>query len=79
MLLVITHEPERISCRSRVARNAETQYFLGRTHHEGRGLPEDNRIAFEWARKSAEQGNGDAEALLGVLYAQGQEFQRTTW
>jgi hypothetical protein len=50
--------------------NAAAQYYLGRMHHEGRGLPEDNRRAFEWARKAAEQG--DAEALLGVLYAQGQ-------
>jgi uncharacterized protein len=56
--------------------NAAAQYYLGRMHHEGKGLPEDNRRAFEWARKAAEQGNGDAEALLGVLYAQGQGVQK---
>jgi TPR repeat protein len=52
--------------------NAAAQYYLGRMHHEGRGLPEDNQKAYELARKAAEQGDGDAEALLGVLYAQGQ-------
>ncbi len=56
--------------------NASAQYFLGRMYHEGKGVPEDNKIAFRWTRKAAEQGHPEAGSLLGLLYAQGQGVAR---
>jgi hypothetical protein len=52
--------------------DASAQYYVGRMFHEGKGVPEDNAIAFRWTHKAAQRGNSDGEALLGVLYAQGQ-------
>ncbi len=56
--------------------DAQAQYFVGRMFHEGRGAPEDNKVAFGWAHKAAAHGLADAEALLGTLYAQGQGVTR---
>lgn len=56
--------------------NAAAQYYIALLLHQGKGLPEDNRAAAEWARKAAAQGNADAETLLGFLYVQGQGVPR---
>jgi len=56
--------------------NATAQYYIARMFHEGKGLPEDNSAAFTWAKKAAEQGDGDGEALLGILYAIGKGVAR---
>ena len=34
----------------------------------GRGVPKDYKIASQWYRKAAVQGNGAAQVQLGVLY-----------
>ncbi|MPW00736.1 tetratricopeptide repeat protein [Bombella apis] len=44
--------------------NHETTYYAS-----GReGLPKDREKAVHWAKKSAEQGNADAQCFLGVSY-----------
>ena len=42
-------------------------------HYNGElGWPQDFKQAFVWFRKAAEQGNADAQAYLGMMYAYGQ-------
>ena len=50
------------------AGDARAQYSLAVMYFYGRGLPEDEKLALEWARKSAEQGNLDI--CLGYCDAQ---------
>ena len=38
----------------------------------GRGVPQDNVQAALWLRKAAEQGNRNAQVVLGGLYSDGQ-------
>jgi TPR repeat protein len=38
----------------------------------GQGLPKDYRVAIQWYRRAAEQGDALAQFQLGVLYANGQ-------
>ena len=51
--------------------DARAQYYLGLMHARGEGVPEDNRQAAHWFRKSAEQGNPQSQFHLGMLYANG--------
>ena len=44
---------------------------LGVLYHLGRGVQQDDTIAVEWFRKSAEKGYAEAENNLGLLYAKG--------
>ena len=37
----------------------------------GRGVPQDDAEAIAWYRRSAEQGNADAQVNLGLMYDQG--------
>ena len=41
-------------------------------YYSGQGVPKDIELAFKWYRKSAEQGNADAQNKLGVMYEKGQ-------
>jgi TPR repeat protein len=34
-------------------------------------MDKDDRVAVEWYRKTAEQGNADAQNHLGMMYAEG--------
>lgn len=48
-----------------------SQYRLGNRYQQGKGVPQDTRVAAEWYRKAAEQGYSPAQNDLGNLYVQG--------
>ena len=52
--------------------DAAAQYDLGRAYDEGKGLPQNPKLAVDWYRKAAAQGNADAQNSLGVMYMTGQ-------
>ncbi len=53
--------------------NANAQYNLGRWYHDGdHWVDEDKEQAVKWYRKSAEQGNADAQCMLGWCYYNGE-------
>ena len=41
-------------------------------YNSGQGVPQDYTQAAFWFRKSAEQGNSQAQSNLGVMYYSGQ-------
>ena len=52
--------------------HAEAQLILGDMYNAGKGVAQDNAAAVMWFHKAAEQGNVDAQSMLG----QGMRFQR---
>ena len=48
------------------------QLLLGRMYYLGRGVLRDERDAFGWFIKAADQGSSDAAFALGVMYEKGQ-------
>ena len=60
------------------AGDARAQYSLAVMYFYGRGLPEDEKLALEWARKSAEQGNLDAMFFVGNIYIFGDKVPAIT-
>ena len=40
-------------------------------YRQGLGVPQDDKEAVNWYRKSAEQGDADAQHNLGVMYKKG--------
>ena len=52
--------------------NANAQSNLGLMYDNGKGVPQNYKIAMKWYRLAAEQGNADAQHNLGVMYATGQ-------
>jgi TPR repeat protein len=48
-----------------------SQFYLGTLYEKGLGVPQDNILAAKWYRKSADQGNTDAQLNLAVLYVYG--------
>ena len=50
----------------------EAQLILGDMYNAGKGVTQDNAVLVMWFRKAAEQGNVDAQSMLG----QGMRFQR---
>ena len=44
--------------------NAAAQFNLGICYEQGRGVEKDTKKAFEWYKKSAEQGFADAQYNL---------------
>ncbi len=56
--------------------DAKAQFELGRAYEDGKGMPQDDTLAAEWFRKSADQGNALAQNSLGVMYALGRGVQR---
>ena len=44
----------------------------GPPHYHGYGVPQNKAEAFKWCRKAAEQGNSDAQNVLGNLYYYGE-------
>lgn len=52
--------------------NAEAQYILGVSYHDGEGVPQDYAEAVKWYRKAAEQGYASAQFNLGIMYRIGQ-------
>jgi hypothetical protein len=49
---------------------------LGLLYARGQGLPKDYRLAIQWYRRAADQGDTLAQFQLGVLYANGQGVAR---
>ncbi len=47
------------------------QYYLGMMHFYGFGVSEDKDLAKKWLEKSAEQGNSDAQSMIGYMYDNG--------
>ena len=41
------------------------QLNLGNCYHDGKGILQDYNKAYEYYKKSAEQGNADAQTKLG--------------
>ena len=52
--------------------NPADQFKLGSMYVTGNGVPQDNREAFRWYRKAAEQGLAEAQHNLGFMYGEGQ-------
>lgn len=55
---------------------AKVQYELGWRYDEGEGVDQDSAKAFEWYRKSAEQGFVGAQYSLGVMYENGKGVKK---
>lgn len=55
--------------------DAMAQYHLGLLYYNGRGVPEDEKIAVELLTRSANQGNVDAMYQLGNAFVFGNETQ----
>ena len=53
------------------AGDAGAQFQLGRANFRGEGMPKDEKKAFEWIEKSAEQGNTDAITSMGYFHFNG--------
>ena len=52
--------------------DAVAQFLLGSMYKIGKGVPENDKEAVKWYRKSAEQGIAQAQGNLGIMYALGQ-------
>ena len=50
----------------------DAQYSLGNAYYNGDGVAEDVEVAMEWYRKAAEQGQADAQQMLGDLANDGE-------
>jgi uncharacterized protein len=53
-----------------IAGDSEAQYNMGQAYRLGRGVAVDMRIAEDWFRKSALQGNDKAKAAYGITMFQ---------
>ncbi|KAA6315355.1 Secretory immunoglobulin A-binding protein EsiB, partial [termite gut metagenome] len=49
----------------------EGQYNLGMCYDNGAGTPVDHKLAFEWFKKSSDQGYSLAQHNLGIFYEEG--------
>ncbi|GHU35289.1 hypothetical protein AGMMS50256_30230 [Betaproteobacteria bacterium] len=60
------------------AGDAAAQFRTGDMHYKGyyKGVPHDEGKALEWFRKSAAQGNADAQYMLGVMFRDGRGIAR---
>lgn len=50
---------------------AASAEHLGRDYLLGRGVAQNNELAFSWFEKAAQQGSGSAANELGYMYASG--------
>lgn len=57
--------------------NAAAQEKLAVMYFYGRGVPEDETKALEWAKRSADQGNVDAMYFIGNMYVFGDRLPKT--
>lgn len=53
--------------------NAVAQHKISILYFYGKGVSEDEKLALEWAKKSAAQGNVDAMYFLGTMLVFGDE------
>ena len=52
--------------------NALAQHNLGWAYDNGQGVPQNDKEAVKWYRKSAEQGISEAQYNLGLMYMEGE-------
>lgn len=57
--------------------NADAQLKLGLMYHYGLGVKEDDKVAYDWVRRSAEQANAEAQFQLGNMYVYGFGIPKT--
>lgn len=57
--------------------NPVAQEKLAVLYFYGRGVPEDEERALQWARRSAEQGNGEAMYFIGNMYVFGDKLPKS--
>lgn len=57
--------------------NAVAQERLAVMYFYGRGVPEDEDKALQWARRSADQGNLDAMYFIGNMYVFGDRLPKS--
>ena len=57
--------------------DASAQHRLSMLYFYGRGVPEDETVAMEWAKRSADQGNLDAMYFIGTMYMFGDQVHNT--
>ena len=56
--------------------NAAAQYQLGSLYRSGRGVPQDDALAFQWMKAAAEHGHVRAQFNLGSMYLTGRGVAR---
>jgi hypothetical protein len=66
---------QRSSIRSRQTKGS--QCCLGTYYDTGRGVGQDHVMAAEWYRKSADQGDADAQNNLAACYKKGQGVEKS--
>ncbi len=54
----------------------ERQFGIAESYYYGKGVPRDMARAYNWYRKSAEQGFADAQFALGVMYENGRGIDK---
>jgi TPR repeat protein len=54
---------------------AKAQFWLGRLHASGRGVPKDHQEAMRWFERAGGQGHVMAQLSLGVMYEKGYSRQ----
>ena len=64
--------------------DADAQYELGIMYAEGRGVPQNDAVAFAWYRQAAEAGVAAAQFNVGLMYSAGRgvprdEAEAVTW
>lgn len=57
--------------------NATAQERLSVMYFYGRGVPEDEDRAMQWARRSADQGNVEAMYFIGTMFVFGDRVPKT--
>lgn len=51
--------------------DSDAQYNLGLMYKSGKGVRQDEKVAFKWYKKAAEQGVASAQYILGLMYHKG--------
>src|SRR5215468_7311495 len=51
--------------------NAEAQYRLASLYRSGRGVPQDEALAFKWMKTAAEQNHANAQFNVANMYLAG--------
>src|SRR5215471_2369657 len=64
--------------------NAEAQYRLASLYRSGRGVPQDEPLAFKWMKAAAERNHVNAQFNLATMYLAGRGVaadisQATVW
>ena len=52
--------------------NIDAQWYIGLMYDDGKGVPEDDKIAVKWYTKVADKGDRWAQSVLGIMYDRGE-------